>query len=106
MIRPVVGQFRLSPPVAGDGRSPATVRTKGYTAGDPPWDMDWRDFVTIALAGVLGMVGGAFGPVGILAGVVLGAAAGARWGTRADRPGALEDGVAESASDPASDDEA
>jgi hypothetical protein len=52
--------------------------------------MDWRDLVTIALAGVLGMVGGVFGPVGIAAGVVLGAAVGARWGARADRVAALE----------------
>mgnify|MGYP000306499921 CR=1 FL=1 len=61
--------------------------------------MDWRDFVTIALAGVCGMVGGVFGPVGIVAGVVLGAATGARWAARSDRITALERRVAELESD-------
>jgi hypothetical protein len=60
--------------------------------------MDWRDLVIIALAGVLGMVGGVFGPVGIIGGVVLGAAVGARWGARADRVAAVERGRAESES--------
>jgi hypothetical protein len=57
--------------------------------------MDWRDLVTIALAGVLGMVGGVFGPVGIAGGVVLGAAVGATWGARSDRVAALERRVAD-----------
>lgn len=61
--------------------------------------MDWRDFVTIALAGVLGMVGGVFGPVGIVGGVVLGAAVGATWGARSDRVAALERRVADLESD-------
>jgi len=62
--------------------------------------MDWRDLVTIALAGVCGMVGGLFGPVGIVLGIVVGAAAGARWATRTDRITALERRVAELESAP------
>ncbi|WP_251341887.1 hypothetical protein [Haloplanus halophilus] len=57
--------------------------------------MDWRDVVIVVLAGVLGMLGGVFGPVGILAGVVVGAALGARWASRSDRIAALERRVAE-----------
>lgn len=57
--------------------------------------MDARDVVVIALAGLLGMVGGAFGPVGIVAGVVVGAAVGSRWAARTDRIEALERRVAE-----------
>jgi hypothetical protein len=68
--------------------------------------MDWRDLVTIGLAGVLGMVGGVFGPVGIAAGVVVGAAVGARWGARADRVAALEDRVSELESGPTADEDA
>jgi hypothetical protein len=62
--------------------------------------MDWRDFVTIVLAGVLGMAGGVFGPVGIVGGVVLGAAVGATWGARSDRTAALERRVTELESGP------
>jgi len=57
--------------------------------------MDWRDFVTIVFAGVCGMVGGVFGPVGIAGGVVVGAAVGARWAARSDRLATLERRVAE-----------
>ncbi|AZH23964.1 hypothetical protein [Haloplanus aerogenes] len=62
--------------------------------------MDWRDLVTIALAGVFGMLGGVFGPVGIVAGIVVGAAIGARWAARSDRLEALERRVAELESAP------
>ncbi|MEF8856737.1 MAG: hypothetical protein V5A16_04880 [Haloplanus sp.] len=62
--------------------------------------MDWRDLVTIALAGVLGMIGGVFGPVGIAAGVVLGAAVGAQWGVRADRDATVDRSTAELESAP------
>jgi len=57
--------------------------------------MDWRDLVTIVLAGVCGMVGGVFGPLGIAGGVVGGAAVGAQWAARSDRLAALERRVAE-----------
>lgn len=57
--------------------------------------MDWRDPVIVALAGLLGMIGGAFGPVGIVAGVLFGAAVGARWAARADRLLAPERRVAD-----------
>jgi len=57
--------------------------------------MDWRDLVTVALAGLLGMLGGVFGPAGIVAGVVAGAALGARWASRSDRIAALEHRVRE-----------
>lgn len=57
--------------------------------------MDARDVVVIALAGLLGMVGGAFGPPGILVGVVVGAAVGSRWAARSDRIESLERRVAE-----------
>jgi hypothetical protein len=62
--------------------------------------MDWRDLVTIAAAGVCGMVGGVFGPAGIAGGVVVGAAVGARWAARSDRIAALERRVAELESAP------
>jgi hypothetical protein len=68
--------------------------------------MDWRDLVTIGLAGVLGMVGGVFGPVGIAAGVLLGAAVGARWGARADRLAAPEGRVSAVESEAAADEDA
>ena len=68
--------------------------------------MDWRDLVTIGLAGVLGMVGGVFGLVGIAAGVVVGAAVGARWGKRSDRMAALERRVTDLESETPADEDA
>jgi hypothetical protein len=68
--------------------------------------MDWRDLVTIALAGVLGMVGGVFGPAGIVAGVLLGAAVGARWGARSDRMATLERRVTDLESETTADEDA
>ena len=47
--------------------------------------MDYKDFVVIAIAFLGGLAGSTFGPVGFIAGVLVGAGIGAMWANYSDR---------------------
>lgn len=48
-------------------------------------DMDYKDFVVIGVTILGGLAGGALGPFGIIAGVLVGAGIGATWANYTDR---------------------
>lgn len=47
--------------------------------------MDYKDFVVIGITVLGGLAGGTLGPLGVIAGILVGAGVGAMWASYSDR---------------------